>query len=159
MLTPIYSSYGRYQLTSLLTAFKTSPHRESAWQTGSPLPMFVLSGFSRVRLFAALWTVARQAPLVHGILQARMLEWVSIPFSGGSSQPRNQTHISYMYLHWQAGSFFFFFLIYLFNFTILPLAPQSVLAMPFQGSRASLESTGHGHPDTSILFLRGTLSN
>ena len=25
---------------------------------------------------------------VHGILQARILEWVAFPFSGGSSQPR-----------------------------------------------------------------------
>ena len=24
---------------------------------------------------------------VHGILQARILEWVAVPFSGGSSQP------------------------------------------------------------------------
>ena len=31
---------------------------------------------------------------VHGILQARMLEWVAISFSRGSSQPRNQTRIS-----------------------------------------------------------------
>ena len=28
---------------------------------------------------------------VHGILQARMLEWVAFPFSRGSSQPRDQT--------------------------------------------------------------------
>ena len=28
---------------------------------------------------------------VHGILQARTLEWVDIPFSRGSSQPRDQT--------------------------------------------------------------------
>ena len=28
---------------------------------------------------------------VHGILQARILEWVAIPFSRGSSQPRDQT--------------------------------------------------------------------
>ena len=28
--------------------------------------------------------------LVHGILQARILEWVAFPFSRGSSQPRNQ---------------------------------------------------------------------
>ena len=28
---------------------------------------------------------------VHGILQARKLEWVAIPFSRASSQPRNQT--------------------------------------------------------------------
>ena len=31
---------------------------------------------------------------VHGILQARILEWVAIPFSRGSSQPRTQTRVS-----------------------------------------------------------------
>jgi len=31
---------------------------------------------------------------VHGILQARILEWVAIPFSRGSSQPRNRTGVS-----------------------------------------------------------------
>ena len=31
---------------------------------------------------------------VHGILQARVLEWVAIPFSRGSSQPRNRTWVS-----------------------------------------------------------------
>ena len=38
---------------------------------------------------------------VHGILQARILEWVAIPFSRGSSQPKDQTCISYI-----AGRFF-----------------------------------------------------
>ena len=28
------------------------------------------------------------ASFVHGILQARILEWVAVPFSRGSSQPR-----------------------------------------------------------------------
>ena len=38
----------------------------------------VLSGFSPVRLFATLWTVAGQAPLAMGlILQARMKYWQS----------------------------------------------------------------------------------
>jgi len=32
---------------------------------------------------------------VHGILQARILEWVAMPCSRGSSQPRNQTQVSY----------------------------------------------------------------
>ena len=41
-----------------------------------------------------LWTVARQAPSVHGISQARILEWVAISFSRGSSWPRDQTHVS-----------------------------------------------------------------
>ena len=31
---------------------------------------------------------------VHGILQARILEWIAISFSRGSSHPRDQTHIS-----------------------------------------------------------------
>ena len=31
---------------------------------------------------------------LHGILQARILEWVAIPFSRGSSQPRDWTQVS-----------------------------------------------------------------
>ena len=38
---------------------------------------------------------------VHEILQARILERVAIPFSGGSSQPRDQTQVSHI-----AGRFF-----------------------------------------------------
>ena len=30
----------------------------------------------------------------HGILQARILEWVAFPFSRGSSQPRDQIQVS-----------------------------------------------------------------
>ena len=33
---------------------------------------------------------------VRGILQARILEWVAISFSRGSSQPRNQTQGSFI---------------------------------------------------------------
>ena len=32
---------------------------------------------------------------VHGILQARILEWVALPFSRGYSQPRDQTQVSH----------------------------------------------------------------
>ena len=38
---------------------------------------------------------------VHGILQARILEWVAIPFSRGSSQPMDWTQVSR-----NAGGFF-----------------------------------------------------
>ena len=38
---------------------------------------------------------------VHGILQAGILEWVAFPPSRGSSQPRDQTHVSHI-----AGRFF-----------------------------------------------------
>ena len=33
---------------------------------------------------------------VHGILQARILEWVAIPFSRGSSQTRDWTQVSHI---------------------------------------------------------------
>ena len=32
---------------------------------------------------------------VHGILQARILEWVAIPFSRELSQPRDRAQVSY----------------------------------------------------------------
>ena len=44
---------------------------------------------SCVQPFAILWTVAHQAPLYMGILQARILEWVAVLFSRGSSKPRD----------------------------------------------------------------------
>ena len=40
--------------------------------------------------------VAHQVPLSMGILQARILERVAMPSSGGSSQPRAWTHISHI---------------------------------------------------------------
>ena len=46
----------------------------------------------------------RRCPLgfsVHGILQGRILQWVAIPFSRGSSRPRNWTQVSCI-----AGRFF-----------------------------------------------------
>ena len=38
---------------------------------------------------------------IHGILQARILQWVAIPFSRGTSQPRDRTLVSCL-----AGRFF-----------------------------------------------------
>ena len=38
---------------------------------------------------------------VHGILQAKIQKWIDIPFSRGSSQPRDQTQVSHI-----AGRFF-----------------------------------------------------
>ena len=46
---------------------------------------------------------------VHGILQARILEWIAMPFSWGSSWPRDQTQISEVSCTGRQGS--------------LPLAP------------------------------------
>ena len=49
---------------------------------------------SFIRLFATPWTVACQAPLSMGIFQARILEWIAMSSSRGSSQPRDRTQIS-----------------------------------------------------------------
>ena len=57
--------------------------------------------FSHVQLFANPWTVAHQAPLSMGILQARILERVALPSSRGSSQPRGRIPVSHI-----AGEFF-----------------------------------------------------
>ena len=57
--------------------------------------------FSRVWLFETPWTAAHQAPLSMGILQATILEWVAMPSSRESSQPRDQTQVSHT-----AGIFF-----------------------------------------------------
>ena len=46
---------------------------------------------SCVQLFVIPWTVACQAPLSMEILQPRILEWVAMPSSRGSSQPRSPT--------------------------------------------------------------------
>ena len=46
---------------------------------------------SRVWLFVTPQTIQS-----HGILQARILEWVPVPFCRGSSQPRDQTQVSHV---------------------------------------------------------------
>ena len=48
----------------------------------------VLCLVTQLCLFATPWTGAHQVPLSIGILQARILEWVAMSSSRGSSQPR-----------------------------------------------------------------------
>ena len=49
---------------------------------------------SCVRLFATPMDSNLSGSSVHGIFQARVLEWIAISFSRGSSRPRNRTRIS-----------------------------------------------------------------
>ena len=53
---------------------------------------FVWKSLSHVRLFVIPWTDYT----VHGLLQDRIVEWVAVPFSSGSSQPRDQTQVSHI---------------------------------------------------------------
>ena len=50
---------------------------------------------SFVWLFATPWTVIPGSS-VHGIFQGRVLEWVAIFFSWGSSRPRDRTWVSHI---------------------------------------------------------------
>ena len=72
--------------------------RQEDW-SGLPFPYIKVNWkrkwLSHVWLFVTPWIV------VHGILQAKILEWVAFPFSRGSSQPRDQAQISHI-----AGRFF-----------------------------------------------------
>ena len=52
-----------------------------------------LSDFTN-RCFSLLILSLDAIYTVHGILQARILEWVAFPFSRGSSQLRDQTQVS-----------------------------------------------------------------
>ena len=49
---------------------------------------------SHVWLFVTPMDCGLQGASVHGISQARILEWIAISFSKGSSWPRNQTRLS-----------------------------------------------------------------
>ena len=49
---------------------------------------------SRVQFFATPWTVAPPGSSVHGILQARVQEWVVMPSSRGSYRLRDRTRVS-----------------------------------------------------------------
>ena len=60
-----------------------------------------------MKVKSAQWCPTPRDPMdytVHGILQARILEWVAFPFSRGSSQPRDQTQVSALQSALQAGS-------------------------------------------------------
>ena len=72
---------------------------QSSWD---PLPInwflvcLFLYSLSHVQFFATPWTCSSPGSFVHGISRARILEWVAISFSRGSSWPRDWTHISWI---------------------------------------------------------------
>ena len=65
---------------------------------------------SEVKLFSCVMTLCNPMDCslpgssIHGIFQARVLEWVAISFSRGSSRPRDRTQVSHIegrhFTHW-----------------------------------------------------------
>ena len=77
----------------------------------------MLSCFSRVQLFASPMGHSLPGSSVHGVLQARILEWVAIPFSRGSALEGSNQNLLH-FLHWQVG--------------YLPLTPSEKPLNPWQ---------------------------
>ena len=73
-----------------------------------PIPVFglensmdcIVHGVAKSQTQLSDWTELDYT--IHGILQARILEWVAIPFSRASSQPRDRAQVSHI-----AGRFFY----------------------------------------------------
>ena len=53
-----------------------------------------VKSLSHVWLFVTPWTCGPPSSSIHGIFQARILEWVAISFSRRSSRPRDWTRVS-----------------------------------------------------------------
>ena len=107
--------HSRLDLMSLFRVTKSGVRGAGVW-TLALSPSCVNSGkwlcFPRLKEheWVSEWVKVAQSCLtlcdpmdytVNGILQARILEWVAVPFSRGSSQPRDQTQVSRI-----AGRFF-----------------------------------------------------
>ena len=63
--------------------------------------LLLFQSLNRVQIFFELMNYSLPDSSVHGISQARILEWVAISFSRASSRPRNGTRVSCL-----AGGFF-----------------------------------------------------
>ena len=74
------------------------PSSQSLPSTGhiAPLTCLLLLFFSHVPLFCDPMDCSSPGSFVHGISQARILEWVVLFSSRGSSQPRDRTSVSYI---------------------------------------------------------------
>ena len=102
------------------------------------------------------WTSAHQDSLSMRILQARILEWVAMPFSRGSSQPRDLTQVSHI-----AGKFFtdcatgkdliLYYLIFIHN--IKPF-PHFLLLRVLQNFKFFLITSSGSHRSTPSAILK-----
>ena len=81
-----------FLLQGIFSAQKANPHLLH-WQADS-LPMSHQESLSRTLCYPM--DCSPPGSSVHGISQARVLEWVAISSTRGSSQPRDQTQVSHI---------------------------------------------------------------
>jgi len=73
----------------------TNFSRKAGSVHGSELGSVNFNAWKKVKVAQSCLTLCHPTDYtVHGILEARILEWVAVPFSKGSSQPRDRTQVS-----------------------------------------------------------------
>ena len=88
----LFQVHGPFSATSAYKPFTSRTRGSYTWQVYACRQCE--SHLSCIQVFVIPWTVAHQAALSTGFLQARIQEWVAMPSSRGSSQPRDRAHIS-----------------------------------------------------------------
>jgi len=102
---------------------------------------------------------------VHGILQARILEWVAISFSRGSSQPRNQTQISHtagrFFTDWATREDHCGTYIYIFNGILLSYKKECIRVSPNEVDEPTEYCTkwSKWERERQILYINACLWN
>ena len=98
--------------TEVLASWKWASWKQQNWCPGCTAVRAHHEGpfsararvFSHAPLFVTPWTIAPTGASVHGISQARILEWVAIFSSRGTSGPRDWTWVSgigrWILYHW-----------------------------------------------------------
>ena len=89
----LFSKFIYFYLKANHNIVLVSATQQHASGIGNTLYMLRLVAQS-CRALCNSWTVAHQAPLSMGILQAGILEWIAMPFFRGSSQPRDEIQVS-----------------------------------------------------------------
>ena len=91
---PTYMARGVLLKSSQIMSF-FSPQLTESRPTSSQWSMYAKSLQSRPTLCNPM-DCSLPGSSAHGILQARVLEWVAMPSSRGSSLPRDQTQVSWV---------------------------------------------------------------
>ena len=81
-------------LSSLGLSFRTAPLNSLLFPIKACSPLSLdLCVWSHSVMSNSLWPYGPPGSSVHGILQARFLEWVAMSFSRGFSQPRDRIRV------------------------------------------------------------------
>ena len=77
-----------------LVTEQKQPHRRAILLGTIKYNCYCFHSLHEVKVVQSCLTLCGHMDAVHGILQARILEWEEFPFSRGSSQPRGGTQVS-----------------------------------------------------------------